>query len=112
MIRVIAYIRPHKLEEVKTALVEMGVTGLTVTEVRGCGSSPEASEWFLGREYVVALPPRIKLEAVVPDDLSEGVVETIVGAARTGRPGDGKVFLMEVEEAIRVRTGEHGEAAL
>ena len=111
MIRVLAYIRPHKLEEVKTALAEKGVTGITVSEVRGCGSSPEPAEWFLGEEYVVSLPARIKLEAVVNDSMADDAMEAILSSARTGRPGDGKVFLLLEEEAIRVRTGERGEAA-
>lgn len=112
VIRVVAYIRPHKLDEVKTALGERGITGLTVTEVRGCGASAETTEWFLGEEYVVSLPARIKLEAVVDDSVVEEVVDCIVAKARTGRPGDGKLFLYEEEDAIRIRTGEKGLAAV
>ncbi|MCH8275485.1 MAG: P-II family nitrogen regulator [Armatimonadetes bacterium] len=112
MIRVVAYIRPHKLEEAKTALAERGVTGITVSEVRGCGSSPEPTEWFLGREYVVSMPARIKLETVLPDGMAEEAVSAIIASTRTGRPGDGKIFLLPEVEAIRVRTGDRGEAAL
>ncbi|HWP32007.1 MAG TPA: P-II family nitrogen regulator [Fimbriimonadales bacterium] len=112
MFRIIAYIRPHKLEEVKTALAEKGVTGLTVTDARGCGSSPEPTEWFLGESYVVSLPARIKLEAVVPDSMRETAVETILRTAHTGRSGDGKIVVLRELDAVRVRTGERGEQAL
>ena len=112
MIRVLAYIRPHRLEEVKTALGEVGITGITVTEARGCGSSPETSDWFLGRELVVALPQKLKVEVIVPDDLAEIVVAAIVQGARTGSSGDGKIFLQPVQDVIRVRTAERGEAGL
>lgn len=108
----IAYIRPHKLEEVKTALAERGVTGVTVSEVRGCGRSPEPSDWLLGKEYVVSLPARIKLETVVPDAISEAVASTIAKSARSGRPGDGKIVLQRELDCVRVRTGERGEKAL
>lgn len=112
MVRVVAYIRPHKLEEVKTALAQHGVTGMTVSDVRGCGSSPEHSDFFLGKEYVVALPPKLKLELAVPDALAEETVESIVASARTGRPGDGKIFVLPEIEVVRIRTQERGEAAL
>ena len=112
MKRVIAYIRPHKLEEVKTALADKGVTGVTVTEARGCGSSPEQADWFLGEEFVIALPPRIKLESVVLDEIVETVIQAIVDSARTGRAGDGKIFVLPEIDAVRIRTGERGKAAL
>lgn len=112
MVRIIAYIRPHKLEEVKSALADRGVTGITVTEVRGTGASPEPAEFFLGSEYVVALPPRLKLEAVVTDSLQEPAISAIIQSARTGRDGDGKIFVQKVLDSVRVRTGESGEAAL
>lgn len=112
MIRVIAYIRPHRLEEVKTALGDKGITGITVSEVRGCGSSPEASDWFMGNKMVIALPQRLKVEVVVEDELSESVVEAILVGARTGSPGDGKIFLQPVEDSIRIRTGDRGASAL
>lgn len=112
MIRVIAYIRPHRLEEVKTALGEKGITGITVSEVRGCGSSPEASDWFMGNKLVIALPQRLKVEIITDNELSETVVEAIVAGARTGSPGDGKIFLQPVEDSIRIRTGDRGATAL
>jgi len=112
VIRVIAYIRPHRLEEVKTALGEKGITGITVSEVRGCGSSPEASDWFMGNKLVIALPQRLKVEVIVDNELSEIVVEAIIAGARTGSPGDGKIFLQPVEESVRIRTGDRGASAL
>ena len=112
MIRVLAYIRPHRLEEVKTALGEIGITGITVTEARGCGSSPETSDWFLGRELVVALPQKLKVEVIVSGELAERVVAAIIQGARTGSSGDGKIFLQPVLDAIRVRTSERGAAGL
>ncbi|MCL6623104.1 MAG: P-II family nitrogen regulator [Fimbriimonadales bacterium] len=112
MVRIVAYIRPYKLDETKTALVERGVTGITVSDARGCGSSPEPTEWFQGREYVVSLPARIKLESVVPESLVERALEAILTSARTGKPGDGKIFLLPELEAVRIRTGERGEEAL
>lgn len=112
MIRVIAYIRPHRLEEVKTALGEKGVTGITVSEVRGCGSSPESSDWFMGNKLVIALPQRLKVEVVVEDEVVETVIEAIIAGARTGSPGDGKIFLQPVEDVMRIRTGDRGVIAL
>ncbi|GIV01709.1 MAG: nitrogen regulatory protein P-II [Fimbriimonadales bacterium] len=111
-VRIVAYIRPHKLEEVKTALVAEGVTGMTVTDARGTGTGGERSEWFRGKEHVISLPPRIKLEVIVPDALREQVIEAIVNSARTGREGDGKVFVLPELDVIRIRTGERGESAL
>jgi nitrogen regulatory protein PII len=112
VIRVLSYIRPHRLEEVKTALGEVGITGITVTEARGCGSSPETSDWFMGRELVVALPQKLKIEDVVMEDMVETVVVAISEGARTGSPGDGKIFLQHVSDAVRIRTGERGEPGL
>jgi nitrogen regulatory protein P-II 1 len=112
MTRIIAYFRPHKLEEVKNALGDRGVTGITVGDARGCGSSEEPSEWMLGKEFVVALPARVRLEAVVPSEQVEEAIQAILAAARTGRAGDGKIFLQRVEDAIRVRTGERGPSAI
>jgi len=105
-------VRPHRLEEVKSALAERGVTGITVSEVRGCGSSAEPSDWMLGKEYVIPLPARLKLETVVRDDMAEAVVEAIAGSARSGRPGDGKIVLQRELDCIRIRTGERGETAV
>lgn len=112
MVRVVALIRPHKLEEVKTALAARGVTGITVSEVRGCGSSVEQSDWYLGKEYVISLPQRVKLEAVVADEMKEEAIQAILESARTGRPGDGKIFVYPEERVVRIRTGETGPSAL
>ncbi len=107
-----AIFRPHKLEEVKSALAAHNVTGITVSDVRGCGASAEQSDWHLGQEYVISLPQKIKLEAVVEDDLKEEAIEAIIEAARTGRPGDGKIFVYPEERVVRIRTGESGRSAL
>lgn len=112
MVRIVALIRPHKLEEVKTALAAHGVTGITVSDVRGCGSSVEQSDWHLGKEYVISLPQKVKLEAVVADELREEAIEAILASARTGRPGDGKIFVYPEERVVRIRTGESGPSAL
>lgn len=112
MVRITAYVRPHKLEEVKTAVSNLGVSGLTVTDVRGCGSSPERPASFAGQEILVTLPVRSKLETVVPEAMQEAVIEAIVKFARTGEPGDGKVFVEPIEDAVRVRTGERGPDAV
>ncbi|MCS7066664.1 MAG: P-II family nitrogen regulator [Fimbriimonadales bacterium] len=104
-------LRPHKLEEVKTALSELGITGMTVSEVRGCGSSALESG-SVGEEMLIRLPMRLRLEMVVPDELVEPVIETLLRHARTGQPDDGKIFILPYQDAIRIRTEEHGEAAL
>lgn len=110
MIRVVAYIKPHRLEGVKTAVAALGVTGLTVADVRGTGVSEEHTDLLSGA--VVALPIRSRLEVVVVDAMRESVVRAIVETARTGEPNDGKVFVERVAEALRVRTGERGDAAV
>lgn len=107
-----AVIKPFKLDDVRQALEPLGVQGLTVTEVKGCGRQKGHTELYRGAEYVVDLLPKLKLEALVRDDLVDEVVKTIVEAAGTGRIGDGKVFVLPVEDAIRIRTCEHGEDAL
>lgn len=112
MKRVEAILQPFKLEEVRDALRTLGVEGMTITEVRGFGRQKGHKELYRGAEYVVDLLPKIKLETVVPDDLAEKVVLTIAEAAGTRRIGDGKIFVDEVEDAYRIRTGERGEAAL
>ena len=112
MKKIEAIIKPFKLEEVKDALTEIGVHGLTVSEVKGFGRQKGHTELYRGAEYVVDFIPKVKIEVVVPDSLAEKVVETIVNAARTGRIGDGKVFVIPVEEAVRIRTGERGESAI
>ena len=112
MKKIEAVIKPFKLEEVKDALTEIGIQGLTVSEVKGFGRQKGHTELYRGAEYVVDFIPKIKIEVVVPDDIAEKVVEAIVNAARTGRIGDGKVFIIPVEDAIRIRTGERGENAI
>ena len=107
-----AIIKPFKLDEVRGALNEVGVQGITVSEVKGYGRQKGHTELYRGAEYVVDLLPKIKLEIVVNDDLVSQVVETIVNKATTGKIGDGKIFVIPVEEAIRIRTGERGDNAL
>ena len=105
-------IKPFKLEDVKEALTRAGVEGMTLTEVRGFGRQKGHTELYRGAEYVVDLLPKLQIEVVVPDGRAPLVTETILKAAHTGRIGDGKVFVIPVEEAVRIRTGERGEAAL
>ncbi len=112
MTRVIVFIRPHRLEQVKSAISAVGVSGLTVSDVRGTGNSEEAAQWFAGEGSVIPLPIRSRLEVVVPDDMKEAVIEAILNSAQTGEVGDGKIFVQPVETALRIRTGERGEAAL
>ncbi len=112
MKKVEAIIKPFKLEEVKDALTEIGVHGLTVSEVKGFGRQKGHTELYRGAEYVVDFIPKIKIEVVVSEDMVEKVVETIVNSARTGRIGDGKVFIVPVEDIIRIRTGERGKDAI
>ena len=112
MKRVEAIIKPFKLDEVKTALSAVAVQGMTVTEVRGFGRQKGHKEVYRGAEYVVELVPKIKVEVVVPDQVVAREVEIIVKAAKTGKIGDGKIFILPVEEAVRIRTGERGEGAL
>jgi nitrogen regulatory protein P-II 1 len=107
-----AIIRPSKLDEVKEALEEVGVTGMTVTEVRGFGRTGGRTEIYRGSAYVVDFVNKVKLEIVVADGQTEDILEAIVRTAKTGKIGDGKIFVMNVPEAIRIRTGEHGEHAL
>jgi nitrogen regulatory protein P-II 1 len=107
-----AIIQPSKLESVKDALLEMGVGGLTVTEVRGHGRQKGHTAVYRGREYTVDLLPKVKLETVLPDALADRAVETILKAAKTGQIGDGKIFVSTVQEAIRIRNGERGENVL
>ena len=107
-----AIVRPNKVDEVKDALVKLGVSGLTVTEVRGHGRQKGHTEVYRGREYTVDLLPKIKLEVVLPDNLVSRTVETILKTAKTGKIGDGKIFLSRIEEAIRIRNEERGEGAL
>ncbi len=112
MKKVEAIIKPFKLDDVKEALSAIGVEGLTVTEVKGFGRQKGHTELYRGAEYVVDFLPKIKLEIVVADELTDRVIEAIVGAANTGKIGDGKIFVLPLEEAVRIRTGERGEAAV
>ncbi|GGG33427.1 nitrogen regulatory protein P-II 1 [Caldovatus sediminis] len=109
---VMAIIKPFKLDEVREALTPLGVQGLTVTEVKGFGRQKGQTEIYRGAEYQVSFLPKVKLEVAVPSDLVERVVEAIAGAARTGKIGDGKVFVLDLERALRIRTGETDVAAL
>jgi nitrogen regulatory protein P-II 1 len=112
MKRVEAVIKPFKLEDVKDALAEIGITGMTVSEVKGYGRQKGHSELYRGAEYVVDFLPKIKMEMVVNDDSVEQVVSTIVEAARTGKIGDGKIFVSDIEKVIRIRTGEADSEAI
>src|SRR5919109_3232102 len=112
MKRVEAIIKPFKLDEVKESLNAIGVRGLTVSEVKGFGRQKGHTELYRGAEYVVDFLPKVKLEIIVSDELTTQVVETIERAARTGRIGDGKIFVTPVEEVVRIRTGERGEDAI
>jgi nitrogen regulatory protein P-II 1 len=112
MKKIEAIIKPYKLEEVRDALGELGITGMTVTEVRGFGHQQGASELFCGREYTSGLMPKIRIEVVVLDQAAESTVAAVVRSARTGKTGDGKVFVARVEQAIRIRTEETGEKAI
>jgi len=109
---IIAIIKPFKLEEVKEALSEIGVEGMTVTEVKGFGRQKGHTEIYRGSEYTVDFLPKVKLEIVVPDDVVAKTVDTIATAAKTGKIGDGKVFVVALEEAVRIRTDERGESAI
>jgi nitrogen regulatory protein P-II 1 len=112
MMKLEAIIQPSRFESVKDALREAGIEGMTVTEVRGHGRQKGHTEVYRGREYTVDLLPKIKLEMVLPDKLVNTVVDTILKTAKTGKIGDGKIFLSRVEEAIRIRNEERGENAL
>ena len=109
---VMAIIKPFKLDDVREALSEVGVSGVTVTEVKGFGRQKGHTELYRGAEYVVDFLPKIKIEVVVADDQLEAALEAIVGAARTGRIGDGKIFVSEITDVLRIRTGETGAAAV
>ena len=112
MKKIEAVIKPFKLDEVKEALHEIGVSGITYVEAKGFGRQKGHTELYRGAEYVVDFLPKLRLEVVVEDNLVERVVEAIANAARTGRIGDGKIFVSNVEEAIRIRTGERGSDAI
>lgn len=109
---VVAIVKPFKLDEVREALAELGVNGLTVTEVKGFGRQKGHTELYRGAEYVVDFLPKVKIEAAVPDDMLEQCLEAVQKSARTGKIGDGKIFVFDIEQVIRIRTGETGEAAV
>ena len=108
----VAVIKPFKLDDVREALAEVGVQGITVTEVKGFGRQKGHTELYRGAEYVVDFLPKVKIEAVVSDDVVEQAVEAIIKAARTGKIGDGKIFVMPLEQVVRIRTGELDQDAL
>ena len=112
MKKIEAVIKPFKLDEVKEALQELGLQGMTVIEAKGYGRQKGHTELYRGAEYVVDFLPKIKVEVVLPDDQLEAALEAIVGAARTGRIGEGKIFVSEVLDVLRIRTGETGDAAV
>jgi nitrogen regulatory protein P-II 1 len=112
MKKIEAIVKPFKLDEVKEALTEVGVQGLTVIEAKGFGRQKGHTELYRGAEYVVDFLPKVKVEVVVADDQVNKVVDAILAAARTGKIGDGKIFVLPVDEVIRIRTGEKGEEAL
>ena len=112
MVRIEAIIRPSRLDEVKSALDELGVHGISVTEIKGAGKQKGYTQHYRGSEYQVNLLPKVQLVVVVADSMMDGVVGAIEGAARTGEIGDGKIFVSSVMEAIRIRTGERGDAAV
>ncbi|HEX4272185.1 MAG TPA: P-II family nitrogen regulator [Rhizomicrobium sp.] len=109
---VVAIIQPHRLDAVRQALTEIGINGMTVTEVRGYGRQKGHTEIYRGAEYTISFLPKLKLEVALPDERVEDAISTITRAARTGRIGDGKIFTLDLHSALRVRTGETGEHAL
>ena len=109
---IIAAIKPFKLEEVREALTALGVGGMMVSEIKGFGAQSGHTEIYRGAEYAVNYLPKVRIEVVVADDLSDSVIDTITKSAHTGKIGDGKIFALDVAQAVRVRTGETGEAAL
>jgi len=112
MKKIDAVVKPFKLDEVREALAEVGVTGLTVTEVKGFGRQKGHTELYRGAEYVVDFLPKVKIEVVVSDAMVDAAIEAIVKAARTGKIGDGKIFVTAVEQVVRIRTGETNESAV
>jgi len=112
MKKIEAILKPFKLDEVKEALSEIGVQGMTVTEIRGFGRTGGKEEVYRGSAYVIDFVPKVKVEIVAPDDLAPQIVDAITESARTGKIGDGKVFVRDIEDAVRIRTGERGNAAL
>jgi len=112
MQKIEAILQPSKLDAVKDALLEAGIEGMTILEARGHGRQKGHTEFYRGREYTVDLLPKVKIEIVVPDDLREKTIAAIIGAARTGKIGDGKIFVLDLEAALRIRTGEIDDDAI
>jgi nitrogen regulatory protein P-II 1 len=112
MLKIEAIIQPAKLDIVKEALIEAGIEGITILEARGHGRQKGHTEFYRGREYTVDLLPKVKLEIIITDELKDKVIQAILGAARTGHIGDGKIFISRVEDAIRIRNDERGDAAI
>jgi nitrogen regulatory protein P-II 1 len=112
MKKIEAIIKPFKLDDVKDALASIGIQGMTVTEVKGFGRQKGRKEIYRGAEYEVAFQPKVKVEVVVPDPITEDVISAIITQAKTGTIGDGKIFIYPIQDAIRIRTGERGESAL
>jgi len=112
MLKIEAIIQPAKLDSVKEALIEAGIEGITIVEARGHGRQKGHTEYYRGREYVVDLLPKIKLEIFILDELKDKVIDAILSSARTGHIGDGKIFVSRIEDAIRIRNDERGEAAI
>ena len=112
MLKIEAVIQPAKLDQVKEALIEIGIDGMTILEARGHGRQKGHSEFYRGREYTIDLLPKLKLELVVRDEMREKAIQAILAAARTGHIGDGKIFVSRIEEAIRIRNDERGETAI
>lgn len=112
MTKIDCIIRPHKLDDVKAALDEIGISGMTVSDVRGCGKQKGRTEEYGGLEYPILLLPKVKIELVVPDKSVDKVFKILVKAARTGEIGDGKIFAYPIKQVVRIRTGEEGESAL
>lgn len=109
---VVAIIQPHRLDSVREALTEIGINGMTVTEVRGYGRQKGHTEIYRGAEYTISFMPKLKIEVALPRDRVDDAINTITRAARTGKIGDGKIFVLDLESALRVRTGETGDSAL
>ena len=109
---IVAIFKPHRLDEVRNALMEIGINGLTVTDVKGFGRQKGHKELYRGAEYTIEFLPKCKIEVVVPDNRQEDAIEAIVHGAKTGKIGDGKIFVLNQEETIRIRTGETGEEAI
>jgi nitrogen regulatory protein P-II 1 len=112
MVKIEAILQPSRLDAVKEALLEAGIEGMTILEARGHGRQKGHTEFYRGNEYTVDLLPKIKIEMIVKDDLKDKAIEAILGTARTGRIGDGKIFLSHIDEAIRIRNDERGESVL